>query len=161
MIVLFAAAIIETAILSNIALLPVVPDILLISHIAIAVKNGKVQGQTLGFVSGLFLDMLTGVPLGFNCLIRTIIGYSAGSIGTAINTTGIFIPAVCGVLATLLKALLTWLVSLCFPALINTLSVFSVDFLWEAGCALVLSPLLFKFLALFDGFILMPQRRVR
>jgi len=69
---------IETAILSNISALPVVPDLLLLSTIYFSLVNGRTYGQLSGFASGLLLDFVSGVPLGFNCLYRTIIGYAAG-----------------------------------------------------------------------------------
>ena len=71
--ILFCATIIEASILSNINFLLVVPDLVLICTIYFSLLNGKTIGETTGFISGLFLDFITGMPLGFNCLYRTVI----------------------------------------------------------------------------------------
>ena len=71
--ILFCATIIEASILSNISFLLVVPDIVLICTIYFSLLNGKTVGETTGFISGLFLDFITGMPVGFNCLYRTVI----------------------------------------------------------------------------------------
>ena len=68
----------ETALLSNIRLLPVVPDILLLVLLYISVFNGSLTGEVTGFFSGLMLDFLSAAPLGLNCLLRTLIGFIAG-----------------------------------------------------------------------------------
>jgi|WetSurMetagenome_2_1015567.scaffolds.fasta_scaffold558570_1 rod shape-determining protein MreD len=151
-ILLFCTILIETAILSNITILPAVPDLLLICVLYISVLNGRTQGEIVGFCSGFFLDLLSGVPLGFNCLIRTIIGYLSGILGYAINCQGFFVPALFGFLATLLKFLLVWLVSFFYPAIVNTSHIISFTFLFELLCNTLLTPILFMFFSLFNSF---------
>ena len=68
----------ETAVLSNIVILPVVPDLLLICSLYFSLQNGRLFGVASGFTGGLFLDFVSACPFGFNCLLRTIIGYVAG-----------------------------------------------------------------------------------
>ena len=69
--ILLVAALLETALLSNIIFLPAVPDLLLLIVLYLSVYNGSLTGETAGFVSGLMLDFLTAAPLGLNCLLRT------------------------------------------------------------------------------------------
>ena len=76
--ILLCAVIIESSILSNISFIYIVPDLVLICSIYFSLLNGKVVGETTGFISGLLLDFITGIPFGFNCLFRTIIGYVYG-----------------------------------------------------------------------------------
>ena len=73
--IIFFTIILEATVLTNISFLLVVPDIVLIITIYLSLLNGKLYGETTGFISGLFLDFITGVPFGFNCIYRTLMGY--------------------------------------------------------------------------------------
>ena len=114
---LFAATIIESSILSNISFLLVVPDLVLICCIYFSLLNGKLYGEVSGFISGLFLDFITGVPFGFNCVFRTLIGYITGLFSNTIIISGLVIPMASVGIATLTKKLLIFLISLFFPKL--------------------------------------------
>lgn len=153
-VLLFSCVIVETAILSNITFLPTVPDLLLISILYMSMKNGRTQGQTIGFFSGLFLDLMAGIPLGFNCIIRTVIGYMAGVVGPSLNTDGIFIPAFAGALGILLKSFLAWVISMLFPSMLNSVYLLSPDFLFELITCTILTPIFFRFFSLFNSFLL-------
>ena len=61
--ILLCAAIIQAAILSNMAILPAIPDLSLICILYFSIQNGKLMGETTGFVSGLLLDFLLGSEL--------------------------------------------------------------------------------------------------
>lgn len=152
-ILLFSAVIIETAMLSNITILPSVPDLMLIALLFISLKTDRTKGQILGFVSGLFLDLMSGIPLGFNCIVRTIIGYVAGVFGPSINSDGIFIPMLFGFFATLTKSLLAWIVSTLFPMMLNSADIFSANFIFEIVCNTLLTPIFFRFFSLFKSFL--------
>lgn len=152
-IILFSAVIVETAILSNITALPVVPDLLLLSLLYISLKNGRTQGQVLGFVSGLFLDLMGGIPLGFNCIIRTAIGYAAGILGGSVNSGGVVMPAVFGAAGILLKSALAWALSMLFPAMLNPAGPLSAHFVLDLIAGAALAPVMFKFLSLFDALV--------
>ena len=56
--ILLCATIIESSILSNISFLLVVPDLVLICSLYFSLLNGKTIGETTGFISGLFLDLI-------------------------------------------------------------------------------------------------------
>ena len=138
--IFFSATIIESSILSNISFLLVVPDLVLICSIYVALLNGKLYGEISGFISGIFLDFITGVPLGLNCVYRTIIGY----------ISGLVIPMSSVGIATLTKRLLLFLISLFFPKLnLNTYSIISYSFLFEFCANIILAPVIFKFLSFF------------
>ncbi len=147
---LFAATIIESSILSNISFLLVVPDLVLICCIYFALLNGKLYGEISGFISGLFLDFITGVPFGFNCVFRTIIGYITGLFSNTIIISGLVIPMASVGIATLTKKLLIFLISLFFPRLsLNIYSIISYEFLFEFCANIILAPVVFKFLSFF------------
>ena len=151
--ILFCTALVETAILSNITILPAVPDLLLLCSVYLSLLNGRGTGEADGFISGLFMDFLTGVPFGFNCLFRTIIGYSAGWFGKSIQYRGIIMPAVIGFSVTLLKVFLIWLISLFFPLVVNTYNLFSVQFVFELLANTLCAPFIFKLMDSFRRFV--------
>lgn len=143
--ILLCSVIVETSILSNISFLPAVPDLALICVLYFSFLNGKNYGQVSGFLSGLLLDFLSGSPLGFNCLYRTVIGYLSGVFRRTINSSGFIVPSVIGLLATILKVFLIWLISLFFKS-IKIYNIFTVSFLFELVMNVLLTPLMFKFL---------------
>ena len=77
--------------------------------------NGKVVGETTGFISGILLDFITGIPFGFNCLYRTIIGYVYGLFSKTIIIAGFVVPMLTVGIATIAKTLMVHLLALLFP----------------------------------------------
>lgn len=151
--ILFCTALVETAILSNIMFLPAVPDLILLCSVYLSLLNGRGTGEAEGFVSGLYMDFLTGSPFGLNCLFRTIIGYIAGCFGSTIQYHGIVMPAAIGFVATLLKVFLIWIISLFYPTAVNTYSFFSVPFVFELVANTICAPLMFKLMFFFKRFV--------
>ncbi len=149
-IILFSAAIIESSVLSNISFLLVVPDLVLICTIYFSFLNGKLYGEVSGFISGLFLDFITGIPFGLNCIFRTIIGYIAGLFSQTIIISGIMIPMISVGIGTVSKHLLLFLITLFFPKLnLNLSGIISYQFLFEFTANIILAPFIFKFLSFF------------
>jgi len=151
----------ETAILSNIQLLPTVPDLLLIAVLYFSVYNGSLAGEVTGFVSGVALDFLSAAPFGLNSLIRTILGYTAGKFHRVLNVGGFFVRALLGFSATLFKAILIWFVHFFYPqGSILVYNLFSVPFLAELAMNTLLTPILFAFLSIFSAFLTVkPENR--
>ncbi|MCR4741489.1 MAG: rod shape-determining protein MreD [Treponema sp.] len=148
--ILFCVSIIESSILSNVNFLFVVPDFVLICSVYFSLLNGKTIGVTTGFISGLFLDFITGVPFGFNCIIRTIIGYVYGFFSETLIVTGFIMPMFTVGIATIVKHLLIHLISILFPNVsILAIGLISYEFLFEFVVNILLSPFVFKFLGLF------------
>ncbi|MGP1457837.1 MAG: rod shape-determining protein MreD [Treponema sp.] len=152
-IIIICIATAETSLLANITALPVVPDFLLLSTLYFSLLNGKTYGETAGFVSGLALDFMTGAPFGFNCIFRTIIGYAAGFFHDSLNFKGIFIPCMLGAAGTVSKFLLTYVISLFFPAITLPEGFLSFPFLFELGANTIFAPVLFKLLGAFESMI--------
>lgn len=146
--ILLCTTIIESSILSNITFLYIVPDLILMCSIYFSMINGRLFGETTGFISGLFLDFITGVPFGFNCLLRTIIGYIFGFFAGSIIISGIIMPMLTVGIATVGKYILVWLISIFFPT-IHSAGLISYDFLFEFIENIILAPFMFKFLSLF------------
>lgn len=149
---------IETAILSQITILPALPDLMLLCSLYFAVNNGSIHGEITGFTSGLLVDFLSGSPFGLNCLVRTIIGYAAGFLKKMLNLKSIVVTFLIGFLGTILKALLIGSASFFFPNFINTYNIFSKLFLFELLLNSLLCPLMFKFLDFFSSFLILPDK---
>ena len=148
--ILLCAVIIESSILSNISFIYVVPDLVLICSIYFSMLNGKVAGETTGFISGIFLDFITGIPFGFNCLYRTIIGYVFGIFSKTIIISGVVMPMLSVGIATIAKTLMVHFLDLLFPNVhIYIAGIISYDFLFEFIENVLLAPFIFKFLSFF------------
>lgn len=148
--ILLCATIIESSILSNIAFLLVVPDLVLICSIYFGLLNGKTYGETTGFVSGLILDFITGIPTGFNCLLRTILGYICGLFSNTIIIAGIIMPMISVGIGTIAKTLLIYIIALLFPNVsIYVTGFISYEFLFEFIENIILAPIIFHFLGYF------------
>lgn len=142
--ILFFTAILEASIFSNISFLIVVPDFLLICSIYFSLLNGKLYGETTGFLSGLFLDFITGVPLGLNCILRTILGYIFGLFSETVIISGIIMPVLSVGVGTLAKRLILILIGILFPSCnVNIYGFVSTQFLFEFCANVVLAPFIF------------------
>jgi len=144
----------ETSILSNVSFLPVIPDFLLLFTVYVSIQKGCLQGETIGFSSGLLIDFVSSAPLGFNALLRTIIGFICGLFHLTIGTTGIFTPMIIGVVATGLKVLFTYFISFFFPGIVLVYSFFSKIFLFECIFNGLLAPVMFFIFSKFKGISL-------
>ena len=154
MLLLLVFVLIETALLSNIDILPAVPDLLLILVLYLSIHNGSLNGEVSGFFSVLFLDFLSVAPLGLNCLLRTIIGFVVGLFKDTLNVDCILIPFILGFIATIFKVLLLEIISFFFPHDIITYQLFSVSFVVELVLNTLLTPILFSFLSIFSSFLI-------
>ena len=153
-VILLVCALLETALLSNVVFLPVVPDLLLLVVLYISVQNGPLTGEATGFVSGLLLDFLTAAPLGLNCLLRTLFGFFTGLFHDVLNISKIMIPAMLALIATIAKAIIIGFISFFFPNGVITYDLFSASFGMELLFNVILAPLVFAFLSLFSSFLI-------
>ncbi len=159
-VILLCCALIESAILSNIAFLRAVPDLSLICVLYFSLHNGRVSGECTGFISGLFIDFLSAAPFGLNCLFRTVLGYLGGVFTKTFNTDGIIIPAVLGFCATIIKCLLILSIAFLFPSSVVKYNPFSMMFLFELCANTVLTPVVFKILGIFKNIVVLNPENV-
>ena len=83
--VLFVAAIMQVSIFAQAHILGGVPDLLLVTLVAVALLRGAVVGAAGGFFAGLLVDTATLGQLGLTSLVLTLAGYWIGRYG---ETTG-------------------------------------------------------------------------
>jgi rod shape-determining protein MreD len=83
--VVFAAAILQASVFSEISILNGTPDLLLVTLLCVALLRGSVTGAIAGFVGGLLIDTANLGTLGVSSLLLTLAGYWIGRYG---ETTG-------------------------------------------------------------------------
>ena len=84
-VLLFVAAILQVSIFSQVHVLGGVPDILLVTLVAVSLLRGAIFGAVGGFFAGLLVDTATLGNLGLTSLVLTVAGYWIGRYG---ETTG-------------------------------------------------------------------------
>jgi len=82
---LFVAAILQVSVFAQVHVLGGVPDLLLVTLVAVALLRGSIFGTVGGFFAGLLVDTATLGQLGLTSLVLTIAGYWIGRYG---ETTG-------------------------------------------------------------------------
>jgi rod shape-determining protein MreD len=147
------AALLQSTLLSRLALFRAVPDLALIIIVYSAYVNGSMTGQLAGFCSGIFLDFLSTSPLGLNMLIRTLAGSLVGLFKGMFFLDFLFLPMILCAAATIFKALVFFLLHLLLAPAVPSYTLFGVTFWVELGLNTFLAPFLFGFLKLFEGLL--------
>lgn len=144
-------ALLEAAIISNIPFLPVMPDLVMLVIVYVSFVNSSSVGSTTGFISGLILDFLSASPIGLNAFTKTVTGYVAGKFSGSFNLDRLVIPALMGLGATVLKALVTLLLSLFFGPSIVAYRVAGSALWLEMAANVVCAPVVFAILSQFPS----------
>jgi rod shape-determining protein MreD len=84
-ILIFAVAIVQVSLFSSVHVAGGMPNVLLVTLVAVALLRGSVFGAAGGFFGGLLLDTANLETLGLTSLILTVGGYWIGRYG---ETTG-------------------------------------------------------------------------
>jgi rod shape-determining protein MreD len=149
-----AAALLQSTLLSRLAPYHAVPDLALGILVYCAFVNGTMAGQLSGFFSGLFLDFISGAPLGLNTFIRTMLGALTGLLKGAFFLDLVFLPVILCAAVTLLKAALLFLLHLLLAGAVPAYPLFA-PILWvELMLNSLSAPLLFGLLRLFHPLLL-------
>ena len=146
------ALIIQSTLFSIISIGEVKPDLSLIVLVFISYRRGHMIGQVTGFFSGFIEDFLSLAPLGFHSLIKTLIGFLYGYIQGRIVIDAILIPVLFVTIATVLKLLSAWIISLIFSITTVTVYFFSLNTLLEIAYNAFLAPFIFTLLNRFKSF---------
>lgn len=98
--VVLTALILHLAVLSRLRVAGVMPDLMLLVAIAAGFTGGPSRGATVGFVSGMALDLFLQTPLGLSALVFTLVGFAVGTVETGILRSSWWIPVVTALLAS-------------------------------------------------------------
>lgn len=91
--VVFVLVLLQTALFSDLDFFGAKADVMLLLPIAAGIAGGADRGATVGFVSGLALDMVVhGTPAGFFALGFTLIGYVVGMTQAGVLRAAWWIP---------------------------------------------------------------------
>ena len=134
------------------------PDLSLIILVYFSFRFGSSTSQFSGFASGLMEDFLSLSPLGFNCFVKTVIGFLAGLFHERLLMDPILFPIITLVVGTIVKGVLSALLIELFHISIDAVMVFSNGFFLEILLNALLAPLMFQLLrVLLDR--LFPERK--
>jgi len=153
MLFILGAGLLQSTLLGRIALFHAVPDFTLGILVYIAYVNGTMTGQVTGFFSGIMLDFLSSAPLGYNALVRTLIGALTGLMKGTFFLDVFFLPMFLCAGATVIKAVCRNLLHLLFAGAIPAYSFFLPAFWVEFGFNTLTAPLLFLLLKLFKRLL--------
>jgi rod shape-determining protein MreD len=143
------AAFLQTTVLYQIMPYHIVPDISLIFLVYFAYRNGMRHGEITGFVSGIFLDLISEAPLGLNALVRTVIGALSGLLKGNFLLGAVLLPALLIALAGLVKIALVVLLGLVFKGVVLSYSFSSARTWAELGLTAFFGPIVFFLFNLF------------
>ncbi|MDR1411508.1 MAG: rod shape-determining protein MreD [Spirochaetaceae bacterium] len=148
------AGILQSTLLSHLAVNHAVPDFALGILVFTAYQNGAMTGQLSGFCSGILLDFLSAAPLGLNAFVRTLVGAFAGRMNGTFFLDSFFLPMALCAGATAIKAALYFVLHILFSGAIPFYAL-SESTLWiELAINTVTAPLLFGFLKLFNTLLI-------
>jgi rod shape-determining protein MreD len=145
------AAVLQSTVLSRLAIFGAVPDLALTIVVFCAYINGTMAGQLSGFCSGLLLDFLSAAPLGLNAFIRTLAGALAGLLKGAFFLDFFLLPMALCAAATAVKAIALFPLHLLLPGSIPAYSLFTPTLWIELGLNAVTAPFVFALLKLVKG----------
>ena len=137
------AVILQSTVLRFVALRGVKPDLALIVMVFVAVRRGGMSAQVSGFLAGLLEDILSLAPVGFNALLRTVLGFFYGLTAGSILVDPVLMPVLLVLVATLLKGLLSSLLVVLFHIPALGFQIFAGPLWIEVGYNAVLAPFLF------------------
>ncbi|PYG87289.1 rod shape-determining protein MreD [Ruminiclostridium sufflavum DSM 19573] len=101
-ILVFTFVMVQVTILNFISISGVSPNILIILIVSISLLEGRTHGAAVGFSTGLCLDAVIGISLGFNSLLGMLLGFALGNINRRFFKENIFVMAICTFISTIL-----------------------------------------------------------
>jgi len=138
-----SAVLLQSTVLRWVALKGVKPDLALIVLVFVAVRRGSMAAQVSGFLAGLLEDSLSLSPLGFNALLRTVLGFFYGLTAGSIFVDPLLMPVMLILVATILKGLASCLLVVIFRIPAPGFQIFAGPLWIEVGYNALLAPFLF------------------
>lgn len=146
--------VVQSTWLGSIAVQSVIPDLSLLAIVYIAFKSPDLQGQGIGFATGLLQDGMSAAPFGLNAFIKTSVAWLANILSGKFYIDRILMPAIFGFVATIAKAVYLLLLSAFFSGKVFSYDFFSAGLWIEAAYNAVVAPVLFLLLSPLDRFII-------
>ena len=90
--VVVVALVLQASLLADLRILDVSAELMMLLPICAGVLAGPDRGATVGFASGIALDLLLSTPFGMSALAYTLVGYFAGLVQGTILRAAWWIP---------------------------------------------------------------------
>lgn len=88
------AAVIQSAVLSHLRVFGGQPDLIVIIVLAWATLDRDIEGMVWAFVGGMFLDLISGTPMGISSLALVPIAFVVGLTEAQVYRNNVFLPIV-------------------------------------------------------------------
>ncbi|MEM4725136.1 MAG: rod shape-determining protein MreD [Candidatus Hadarchaeum sp.] len=88
----FVCTLLQATVLSRLRVLGGQPDLIVVLVLAWAILDRDREGMIWAFVGGLFIDLLSGAPLGISSLVLVPITYLVGLTETQVYRTNVLLP---------------------------------------------------------------------
>lgn len=104
--VLLVAAVLHTAVLPQLRLFGVAPDVMLLVGVAAAITAGAERGAAVAFGAGLLADCFLETPFGLSALAYSLAAYAMGAVQSTILHADRWIPVLITFMGSALGVLL-------------------------------------------------------
>jgi len=118
MLLIFGSVALQTTLIAHISIFGSKPDLPLALTVSIALFRGSMQGESVGFASGLLCDLASGGPfIGIQSFSKVLVGYSIGLLKIRFYSDNIITQLLSGFTAAMADKLIVFLclVFLNFP----------------------------------------------
>lgn len=142
-ILIFTFVTTQVTILNFINLFGITPNLVIILIVSISLLQGRIDGPTVGFFTGLCLDAVIGIALGLHALIGMLLGLALGNINKRFFKENILVMAICTFISTILYETAITFASYIYSVKINYLLTLKTIILPEALLNSVLGAVVF------------------
>ena len=98
--VLVTAMLLHTSVLSQVRIVGVMPDLMLLLAITAGLEGGPSIGAATGFASGMVADLFLPTPLGLSALVFSLSGYATGVTKTGLLQAAWWFPVAAAFVAS-------------------------------------------------------------
>jgi rod shape-determining protein MreD len=98
--VLLTGLLVDTVVLSGIAIGGVSPSVVILAVTAVALTDGGEAGARFGFAAGIAVDLLAGGLMGLSALVYLLVGFAIGLLRPYLDPTALTTQVLAGAAAT-------------------------------------------------------------
>ena len=97
------AFILQIAVMPQLKLFGVQPDLILVVAVVVAVQEGPVEGAIVGFCGGMMMDIVSPQVMGVGAFSETVAAFLAGMLKEFFMTYSILLPVLLVFIVTILE----------------------------------------------------------
>lgn len=126
------------------------PDAVLLTTVFLGLYRDRETGLIAGFCLGIFEDVLTGGLLGFNALLKGLIGHYTGGLRPSMTARFIFFHSTVVFFASIFNILFSFLLVQIFVPTQFLPITYWIDATKTVGMNVILAPLVFSLLGMME-----------